>query len=86
MFYGASSIPSNNKKSAVGNLIPTAQKYVSLYGPGAMIFIHGCGDQLSYTLWNEHVITLDAQHMISLDIVNDYMKTYCSDKKGDILP
>ena len=45
MFYGASTIP-HNTKSAVGCLLKTAEKYVRVYGQGAIVFMHGCGEKV----------------------------------------
>lgn len=57
MFYGASTIPSDNK-SAVGCILPTATKYVKCHGPGAMIFAYGFGTQLEQQLLDVGVIAL----------------------------
>jgi hypothetical protein len=87
MFYGASTIQ-QNKRSAVGCLLQTAKKYVKLHGPGAMVFIYGCGDQLTTELNNEKVMVLDCSgnNTVQLDAVDAHMRTYCCDANGDILP
>jgi hypothetical protein len=87
MFYGASTIEQNNK-SAVGCLRRTAQKYARIYGPGAMVFLHGCGDRLSAELCNDSVMTLDCSgtDMFNFDELEEQMRTYCSTPNGDILP
>jgi hypothetical protein len=59
MFYGASTIPIDGK-SAVGNLLLTATKYVDKFGPGAIVFCGGCGDQVAAKLKEAGVIALDA--------------------------
>jgi hypothetical protein len=59
MFYGASTIPLDGK-SAVGKLLMTASKYVDKFGPGAIVFCGGCGDQVAFKLKEVGVIALDA--------------------------
>lgn len=87
MFYGASTIAQDNR-SAVGCLMQTARKYVKLHGPGAMVFIYGCGDQLAMELNNEGVMVLDcsSKDTVQLDGVDAHMRTYCSDSNGRIMP
>jgi hypothetical protein len=87
MFYGASTIAQNNR-SAVGCLLQTARKYVKLHGPGAMVFIYGCGDQLTTELNNEHVMVLDcsSKDTVQLDGVDAHMRTYCCDSTGELMP
>lgn len=87
MFYGASTIAHNNR-SAVGSLLQTARKYVKLHGPGAMVFMYGCGDQLAREINNEQVMVLDcsSKDTVKLDGVDAHMRTYCCDTTGEIMP
>lgn len=85
MFYGASSIP-HNSKGAVGALLRTAKKYVNDFGPGAMIFMQGCGDRLAADLRREGVIVLSAYGMVDLHKVEAHQRSWCANKRGDILP
>lgn len=87
MFYGASTIVQNNR-SAVGCLLQTARKYVKLHGPGAMVFMYGCGDRLTAELNNEHVMVLDchSKETVQLDAVDAHLRTYCCDTNGEIMP
>ena len=50
MYYGASTIPPGNKNGACGSLLQTATKYVHQFGPGAFVFMMGCGDKLAHEL------------------------------------
>eukprot|EP00568_Trieres_chinensis_P003442 CAMPEP_0183301774 /NCGR_PEP_ID=MMETSP0160_2-20130417/7787_1 /TAXON_ID=2839 ORGANISM="Odontella Sinensis, Strain Grunow 1884" /NCGR_SAMPLE_ID=MMETSP0160_2 /ASSEMBLY_ACC=CAM_ASM_000250 /LENGTH=198 /DNA_ID=CAMNT_0025464453 /DNA_START=27 /DNA_END=623 /DNA_ORIENTATION=- len=84
MFYGASSIP-QGENSAVGNLMKTANKYVKLYGPGAMVFSFGCGGELARKLGALGVAALDA-HPLELKRMEQHQRTWCGDKEGRILP
>jgi Protein of unknown function TPD sequence-motif len=58
MFYGACSIPEDNV-SAVGRILPTARKYTKYFGPGAFVFMHGCGESLVCDLARVGVVALD---------------------------
>jgi hypothetical protein len=58
MMYGSSTIPQNNK-CAVGKILKTAQKYVKWFGPGALCFMHGCGESLAAELALIGVMALD---------------------------
>jgi hypothetical protein len=58
MFYGACSIPEDNV-SAVGRILPTARKYVKYFGPGAFVFMQGCGADLVRDLRAVGVVALD---------------------------
>lgn len=69
MFYGAGTIPPDNK-SAVGNILTTARKYVRVHGPGAMVFLYGFSDQLGQQLEELGVIPLDCNHYY----LHDYYK------------
>ena len=86
MFYGASTIPYNSK-GAVGALLRTAKKYVNDFGPGAMIFMQGCGDRLAADLRREGVIVLSADNgVVDLRRVKAHQRSWCANKRGDILP
>jgi hypothetical protein len=86
MFYGASTIPNDNR-SAVGKLLKTAKKYNTAYGPGALLFMYGCGDRLAADLAKEGVIVLDCSGgMVDLELVYAQLRTWCANKNGDILP
>jgi len=84
MFYGASSIP-QGENSAVGRIMQTAEKYVALYGPGAMVFSYGCGRDLALRLGALGVAALDA-HPVNLERLKKQQKTWCADREGRILP
>jgi hypothetical protein len=85
-FYGVYSEASS--ASAAGRLIPTARKYVKLFGPGAIVFMHGCDERLTMELRNEQVLTFDASSLKEIDLsrVDAYMSTYCGDDRGHVLP
>lgn len=87
MFYGASTIKQDNR-SAVGCLLQTAKKYVSVFGPGAMVFLWGCGDRLAAKLNNEQVMVLDVRGLETLDLDKfiEHMKTWCGDSSGELMP
>mmetsp|Transcript_19278 Transcript_19278/g.24873 ORF Transcript_19278/g.24873 Transcript_19278/m.24873 type:complete len:323 (-) Transcript_19278:92-1060(-) len=86
MFYGASTIKHDNK-SAVGCLLSTARKYTKFFGPGAMVFMQGCGDRLEHELEREGVLVLDCSgDMFSLQNVSAHQRTWCADEHGEILP
>ena len=83
MFYGASLI--SKYGTAVGNITYTAKKYVSLYGPGAMVFAYGFGEGLESKLQSMNVTLLDAKPL-DLTKVENHQKTWCADNTGMILP
>jgi hypothetical protein len=87
MFYGASTIEQDNR-SAVGRLLETAKRYVHSFGPGAMVFLWGCGDRLAAQLNNEQVMVLDVRGLETLDLDEfiDYMRTWCGDSSGELMP
>ena len=87
MFYGASSIEPDNR-SAVGCLLETVRKYVRVYGPGAMVFMHGYGDRLAESLLEEGVLCVDCGdgRVIDLEAVEEHQRTWCADRHGNILP
>jgi len=83
MFYGASTIP-RDEKSAVGRILTTAEKYVDRYGPGAIVFAYGCGETLARALMARNVIALDATPL-DLRIMKEEQRKWCADVKGRIL-
>jgi hypothetical protein len=85
MFYGASTIRNDDGKSAVGNILLTANKYTKLYGPGAMVFMYGCGEQLANQLRERGVVALDASP-VDLSCVEAHQRTWCANNEGVILP
>jgi Protein of unknown function TPD sequence-motif len=61
MFYGASTVDWDHASfGAVGCLRATAVKYVATYGPGAIVFFYGCGDDLQQRLSSLGVTVVDA--------------------------
>ena len=85
MFYGASVIDSDNY-SAVGRLLQTARKYVSLFGPGAFVFYYGCCYELAQKLLSEGVLALDCSKDFSLEPVLEHQRTWCADRSSNIWP
>jgi hypothetical protein len=87
MFYGASTIPHDNK-SAVGCVLSTATKYVQLYGEGAFCFMYGCGDKLARELYQVGVLVLDCSDPEGVDLepVQQQQRQWCANKDGLILP
>lgn len=87
MFYGASTIERDGK-SAVGNILNTAEKYTRFHGPGAMIFFQGFGDVIGQLLIERGVIPLDCvtQENIKHKRITRHQLTWCADKKKKILP
>lgn len=87
MFYGASTIPVDGK-SAVGSILPKMKKYVKAYGPGAIVFSQGCGAKLAQELDEIGVTALNcfSQPEFDLSQVQRQQRTWCGDKKGNILP
>jgi hypothetical protein len=86
MFYGASTIPAGTK-GAVGNILPKVSKYVDAFGQGAIVFMHGCGDQLA-----EELSAVGVTPLCGAAIPNRLMKrvwrhqrAWCA-KGGSILP
>lgn len=84
MFYGASSI--GQGCSAVGNILQTARKYVSYFGPGAFVFYYGCGHELAEELLAEGVLALDCSKGLSLEAVREHQRTWCAARGGEIWP
>ena len=87
MYYGASSIP-HGSRGAVGTVLATGSKYVDAYGPGAFLFMMGCGDRLASDLAKIGVAVLDCNNngQISLNDVRAHQRTWCGNDKGHILP
>jgi len=84
MFYGASSI-TNGSRCAAGQILATAEKYVRLYGAGAMVFMFGCGKEMAEWLLQRGVVALDA-HPLDLRRVEKHQRSWCANKSGLILP
>jgi hypothetical protein len=86
MMYGSSTIPQNNK-CAVGKILKTAQKYVKWFGPGALCFMHGCGESLAAELALIGVMALDcsSREAVNIDAVEAHQRTWCGDKNGQIV-
>lgn len=86
MMYGSSTIPQNNK-CAVGKILKTAQKYVKWFGPGALCFMHGCGESLAAELAAIGVMALDcsSRQAVNIDAVEEHQRTWCGDKNGQIV-
>jgi len=84
MFYGASTIPSETR-NGVGAILPTAKKHVKNYGPGAYVFVYGCGSKLRRQLRDLGISVLDS-HPLNLRKMQRHQKKWCANKKGVILP
>jgi hypothetical protein len=84
MFYGASTIPTDNK-SAVGRILSTANKYVKLFGPGVICFRNGCGDQLAARLRGLGVVAVDAD-AVDLSTLDAHARDWCAGIDGMLLP
>lgn len=86
MFYGASTIPHDNK-SAVGCVLSTATKYVQLFGEGAFIFMYGCGDRLAQELAQVGVMVLDCSDPDGVDLepVERQQRQWCGNQDGLVL-
>lgn len=88
MFYGASTIP-HGSNGAVGTVLAKAQKYTKHFGPGAVLFMMGCGEQLETELKQSGVMVLDCcGHTSPIDLrqVRNHQQTWCANSKGEILP
>ncbi|KAL7478183.1 hypothetical protein ACHAW6_003961 [Cyclotella cf. meneghiniana] len=83
MFYGASTIPSSTN-NAVGTILPKARQYVSHYGPGAMVFMYGCGLELAQELKQVGVVALDSRGL-DLERVVRHQVGWCGDRRGNVL-
>ena len=87
MFYGASTIPHDNR-SAVGCILSKMKTYVKLYGEGAIVFSQGCGAQLAAELGAMGVTALSCfgNHDIDLSDLHRHQRTWCGNQNGTILP
>ena len=85
MFYGADTIVVDSK-SAVGCILPKCQTYKQLYGPGAIVFLQGCGENLAQALGRMDVRALDPDPDVKLTPLWTQMRTWCADSQGNILP
>ena len=83
MFYGASTIPQSTN-NAVGTILPKARQYVQYYGPGAIVFMYGCGVDLARELKQIGVLALDCQG-IDLNRVMRHQLGWCGDDNGHVL-
>ncbi|KAL3802003.1 hypothetical protein HJC23_010347 [Cyclotella cryptica] len=83
MFYGASTIPSSTN-NAVGTILPKARQYVAHYGPGAMVFMYGCGSELAQELKQVGVVALDSRGL-DLERVVRHQVGWCGDGRGNVL-
>ena len=83
-YFGPSTIPMDGK-SAAGKLLGIADKYVRLFGAGAMVLCEGCGEWLAAELEARGVVVLDA---LPLDMrrVQQQMATWCAGSGGELLP
>ena len=88
MFYGASTIPRGKKGGAVGQVLDKAQKYVDMFGTGAIVFMMGCGQVLGDQLREIGVTVVDCSSHEDFDLrpVHDHQRTWCANDKGEILP
>jgi hypothetical protein len=88
MYYGASTIP-HGSNGAVGTVLAKAEKYVKCFGPGAMLFMMGCGDQLAAELKEIGVAVVDCRldnAPVNLQHVRHHQRTWCANSRGEILP
>jgi len=82
--YGASTTPSGiNDPNA--SILPTARKYVNNHGPGAFMFVYGCGGLLRSRLRDIGVSVFDS-NPLNLTEMQNHQKTWCANVKGFILP
>ena len=88
MFYGASTIPRGKKGGAVGQVLDKAQKYVEMFGTGAIVFMMGCGQVLGDQLREIGVTVVDCSSHEDFDLrpVHDHQRTWCANDEGEILP
>lgn len=87
MFYGASSIP-HGAPGAVGTVLEKMERYVQAFGPGAVVFMHGFGDQLAEDLQDVGVTVLSGLSIppSMMQRVWDHQRTWCATSDGRILP
>lgn len=83
-FYGASSIPNDNK-SAVGRILNKSRVYRDLYGPGAIVFAYGAGLELATLLNQMGIMVLDSGP-VKMEAVVRHLRSWCADSNGKILP
>jgi hypothetical protein len=89
MYYGASTIPQHGCEGVVGKVLVQAEKYVKSFGPGVMVFMMGCGDQLAAELNEIGVAVVDCcvdNAPVNLQHVRHHLKSWCANSKGDIMP
>ena len=87
MFYGASSIP-HGTGGAIGTIRAKMERYVKAFGPGAIVFMQGYGDQLAKDLDVVGVTTLSGASIPRplIQRVWDHQVTWCANSDGRILP
>ena len=87
MFYGASTIP-HDEKSAVGRILSKQKTYVKLFGEGAIVFSQGCGERLANELDAIGVTALCAIGNPDIDLqhMKRHQRKWCGDRSGNILP
>jgi len=83
MFYGASTIPQGTN-NAVGEIIEKVTKYMNHFGPGAIVFAYGCGEELKREIENRNIQVLDS-YPLDLSHLHDYQKTWCCNDQGEVL-
>ena len=83
-YYGPSTIPMNGK-SAAGKLFAVVDKYVRLFGPGALVLCEGCGEALAAELEARGALVLDSLPL-DLSLVQQQMSTWCAGPGGELLP
>jgi len=83
MYYGASihDGASNNGKA----ILSTARKYVENYGPGAFVFLYGCGSTLKGQLSDMGISVLDSGPL-NLTKMEDQQRRWCANESGRLLP
>jgi len=86
MFYGASTIPAG-AAGAVGGITTQVAKYLDHFGPGAIIFMQGYGDQLASQLDELGVTSLASCEIPKrlMERVWNHQRTWCG-REGQILP
>ena len=88
-FFGPSTIRMDGK-SAAGKLVAVVDKYVRLFGPGAIVFSEGCGEALAAELEARGALVLDSTPL-DLGRVHQQMATWCAGPAfppygGELLP
>ena len=83
-FYGASTIKPG-KTSACGQIPAKTLRYYESFGPGAMLFAYGCGEDLVKRM-PEEVVVLD-ESVLVLDEVAVQIAKFCARREdGMLLP